>query len=114
MCEMYLRFTYRVLVDHLQKTKKEYKGLKKQEFIYLSKRTRWNLFSTWHGLWRFEDWTRRTAPDKIWRDKVVNIARNPKYDGYQRGIASMVYRFFDKGTSRSGIAHENISNKLAE
>ena len=30
------------------------------------------------------------------RDKAFNIARNPKYDGYQRGFASMVYKFFDK------------------
>ena len=38
----------------------------------------------------------RTAPDKILRDKAFNIAKNPKYDGYQRGLSSMVYKFFDK------------------
>ena len=48
-------------------------------------------------------------------DKAFNIAKNPKYDGYQRGIASMVYKCFDKKTSGSGIQNENISNKeLAE
>ena len=36
-------------------------------------------------------------------DKAFNIAKNPKYDGYQRGIASMVYKFFDKKFSSSGI-----------
>ena len=49
------------------------------------------------------------------RDKAFNIAKNPKYDRYQRGLASMVYKFFDKKTSGSGIKNENISNKeLAE
>ena len=51
----------------------------------------------------FKDLTRRTASDKIVRDKAFNIAKNPKYDGCQRGIASMVYNFFDKKTSVSGI-----------
>ena len=38
----------------------------------------------------------RTKADKVLRDKAYNIASNPKYDGYQRGLASMVYKFFDK------------------
>ena len=38
----------------------------------------------------FEDLARRKASDKILRDKAFNIAKNPKYDGYQRGLASMV------------------------
>ena len=44
----------------------------------------------------FKDLTRRTASDKILRDKAFNIAKNTKYDGYQRGLASMAYKFFDK------------------
>ena len=44
----------------------------------------------------FKDLVRRTASDKVLRDKAFNIAKNPKYDGYQRGLASMVYKFFDK------------------
>ena len=51
----------------------------------------------------FKDLKRRTASDKISRDKAFNIAKNPKYDGYQRGIASMVYKFFDKKSTGSGI-----------
>ena len=39
----------------------------------------------------FKDLARRIASDKILRDKGFNIAKNPKYDGYQRGLASMVY-----------------------
>ena len=42
----------------------------------------------------FKDLARRWAFDKVLRDKAFNIAKNPKYDGYQRGLASMVYDFF--------------------
>ena len=38
----------------------------------------------------------RTKSDKVLRDKAYNIAINPEYDGYQRGLASMVYKCFDK------------------
>ena len=44
----------------------------------------------------FEDLTRRTADDKILCDKAFNIAKNPKYDWCQRGIALMFHKFFDK------------------
>ena len=42
----------------------------------------------------FKDLAKRTAADKVLRNKVFNIAKDPKYDGYQRGLASMVYNFF--------------------
>ena len=51
----------------------------------------------------FKDLKRRTAADNVLRNKAFNIAKNPKYDGYQRGIASMVYNFFDKKTKDSGV-----------
>ena len=44
----------------------------------------------------FKDLARRTASYKVLRDKAFNIAKSPKYDGYQKGLASMVYNFFDK------------------
>ena len=44
----------------------------------------------------FKDLATRTASGKVLRDKGFNIAKNPKYDGYQRGLASMVYKFYDK------------------
>ena len=44
----------------------------------------------------FKDLTKRTATDKVLRDKAFKIANYQKYDGYQRGLASMVYMFFDK------------------
>ena len=57
----------------------------------------------------FKDLKKRTAADKILRDKAFNIAKDPKYDGYHRGLASMVYKFFDKKTKGSGVALANKS-----
>ena len=59
----------------------------------------------------FNDLTIRTTADKMLRDKAFNIAKNPKCDGCQRGIDSMVCKFFDKKTSGSVIKNENISNQ---
>ena len=54
-----------------------------------------------------KDLTKRTVADKILRNRVFNIAKDPKYDGYQRGLASMVYKFFDKKSKGSGVKHVN-------
>ena len=43
-----------------------------------------------------KDLINRTEADKVLRDKAYDITSNPEYDGYQRGLASMVYNFFDK------------------
>ena len=50
-----------------------------------------------------KDLINRTKADKILRDKGYNIAKNPKYDGYQRCLASIVYKFFDKKSTGNGI-----------
>ena len=50
----------------------------------------------------FKDLTKRTAADKLLRDKAFEIVSDQKYDGYQRGLASMVYKFFDKKSQGSG------------
>ena len=55
-----------------------------------------------------KDLINRTEVDKVLRDKAYDIASNPKYDGYQRGLASMVYKFFDKKSTGSGIASSSI------
>ena len=52
----------------------------------------------------FKDLARRTASDKALRDKAFNIAKNPRYDGYQKGLSSMVYRLFDKKSKDSGVS----------
>ena len=48
------------------------------------------------------------------RDKAFKIASDKKYDGYQRGLASMVYKFFDKKSEGSGIANNNKNIQLAD
>ena len=53
-----------------------------------------------------KDLVRRTQSDKILRNKAFKISSDPKYDGHQRGLASMIYRFFDKKSSGSGIISE--------
>ena len=55
---------------------------------------------------KVKDLVRRTQLDKVLRDKAFKIASDLKYDGYQRGLASMVYKFFDKKSSGSVITNE--------
>ena len=62
-----------------------------------------------------KDPEKSTKLNKILRDKAFKIASDPKYDGYQRGLASMVYKFFDKKSSGSGITNESnyqLANEL--
>ena len=62
-----------------------------------------------------KDLVRRTQSDKVLRDKVFKIASNSKYYGCQRGLDSMVYKFFDKKSSGSGIINETnyqLANEL--
>ena len=57
----------------------------------------------------------RTQSDKVLRDKSFKIVSDPKYDGYQRGLASMVYKFFDKKSKGKGITNESnyqLENEL--
>ena len=59
-----------------------------------------------------KDLVKRAQWDKDLKDKAFKIASNPKYDGYQRGLTSMVYKFFDKKSallnksSENGVANE--------
>ena len=59
----------------------------------------------------FKDLKRRAKSDKVLKDRVFAIANNPKYDRYQRGLASMVYKFFDKKSKGSGIKNEIKKNQ---
>ena len=55
-----------------------------------------------------KDLINRTEADKVLRDKAYDTASNPEYDGYQRGLASMVYKFFDKKSTGSGFKSSSI------
>ena len=63
-----------------------------------------------------KDLTKRTVVDKILKNKAFDIAKDPKYDGYQRGLASMVYKFFDSKVSGSSAKfipeNEQLANEL--
>ena len=67
---------------------------------------------------KYKDLTKRTQSGKVLRDKAFKIARNPEYDGYQRGLTSMIYKFFnknslaDKSAKDSGI--KSMSNQQLE
>ena len=68
----------------------------------------------------FKDLAKIKASDKVLRDKEFNIAKYPKYDGYRRRLASMVYKYFDKkyaslpdkSVSGSGVANNEIKQNL--
>ena len=57
-----------------------------------------------------KDLINKTKSDKVLRDKVYNIASNPEYDGYQRGLASMVYKFFDKKSTAEPSSVERVGS----
>ena len=59
----------------------------------------------------FKDLAKRTAADKVLRNKAFEIVKDPKYDGCQRGLASMVYKFLDKTTVVSCVT--TLANKSA-
>ena len=58
-----------------------------------------------------KDLINRTKSDKVLRDKAYDIASNPEFDGYQRGLASMVYKFFDKKSTGSGFKKLKTTTK---
>ena len=81
-----------VLMNHFQKTNKEYKSLKKAgdpQYIYQSELEK-GCFQHNMAYKDFKDLTRRTVSDKKLHDIAFTIAKNPKCDGYQRGLTLMV------------------------
>ena len=71
------------------KTKNEFKETGDTSYIYKNELNK-ACFQHDMANGNFKDLKRRTASDKVLRDKAFNIAKNPKYDGYQRGLAFMV------------------------
>ena len=57
-----------------------------------------------------KDLINRTKADKVLRDKAYDIASNPEYDGYQRGLASIIYKFFDKKSTAEPSSLERIGS----
>ena len=118
MSEMHLRqpqFTYSACAP-FTKNKERMQKLKETgdtKYIYRSELDK-ACFQHVMAYGDFKDLARRTTADKVLRDKAFNFAKDPKYDGYQRRLASMVYKFFDKKTKISGIKSAPQNEQLAE
>ena len=106
-----------MLVNHLQENEERIQKFKEtgdSQHIYQNELDK-ACFQHDLAYGDFKDLTRRTASDKILRDKAFNIAKNPKYNRYQRGLVSMVYKVFDKKMFGSSIKNGNMSDQwLAE
>ena len=100
-------------MDHLQKIKKEYKQTEDSRYVYKNEIDK-ACFQNDTVYGEFKDLAERTAVDKVLRNKAFNIAKDPKYDGYQRALASIVYKFYDKKTAGSGIKSMQQNEQLAE
>ena len=65
---------------------------------------------------KYKHLTKRTESDKVLRDKAFKIENNPKYDGYQRGLSSVVFKFFDKksatGSGVKFMLNQPLANEL--
>ena len=108
-----------MLVVHLLKIKNEFENLKKQEIQAIFNKNELDKACFQHDMvyGDFKDLKRRTASDNVSIDKAFNIAKNSKYDRYQRGIASMVYKFFDKKLKGRGVnvlleSNEELAKEL--
>ena len=120
MPEMHLKqpgFTYSAC-GPLLKTKKELRNLCRQEitdFIYKNDLDK-ACFQHDMAYGKSKDLARRTQSDRISRDETFReIASNPKYDGYKRGLASMAYKLFDKQSSECGVTtvpNYQLANEL--
>ena len=108
--EMQLRqheFTYSACGPFTKNQRKNTKILKK-EFQDIFIKTNWIKLAF---LWNFKYLPKSTGSDKVLCDKAFNIAKNPKYNGYHHGLASMVYNFLKKKSSGGGFKNEIMLKK---
>ena len=103
-------------MDHLQKKERieQFMRTGNTDFIYKNEFDK-ACFQHDMAYGKSKDLVKRTQSDKVLRDKAFKIASDPKYDGYQRGLASMVDKFFDKKSKGSGITNESnyqLANEL--
>ena len=116
MPEMHLkqpRFTYSAC-EPFTKNKEIIQKIKEtgnRSYIYKNELDKACFQHKFFNIFLFKDLKRKTASHKVLRDKAFNIAKNSKCDGYQRGRASMVYKFFDNKSKVSGV---NIPSEFNE
>ena len=119
MPEMYLKqpgFTYSTCAPFTRNKERIEKFMQtgNTDFIYRNELDK-ACFQHDMAYGKSKDLAKRTQSDRILRDKVFKIASDPKYNGYQRGLTSMVYKFFDKTSSKKGFATEpnyHFANEL--
>ena len=102
-----------MLADLLLDIKKELKYLNKQRYIYRNELDK-ACFQHDSAYADHKDLINRTEADKFLRDKANDIASNREYDGYKKGLASMVYKFFDKKSMGSGIKKDATKSSSLE
>ena len=95
---------------------KKFKETRDTSYIYKNELDK-SCFQNDMAYGDFKDLARRAASDKVLRDKAFNTAKNPNYDGYQRGLASIVYKFFDKKSKVGGVnipldSNEELAREL--
>ena len=116
MPEMHLRqpgFTCEPFTKNKERIEK-FMQTSNTDFIYISELDK-ACFQHDMANGKSKDLVRRTQSNKVLRDKAFKIASDPNYDGYQRRLASMVYKFFDKNSSECGIINESnyqLANEL--
>ena len=116
MPEMHLKqpgFTYSAFSPFTRNKERIQKFMQtgKTDFIYRNELDK-NCFQHDMAYGKSKDLSKRSQPDKVLRDKAFKSASDPKYFGYQRRLASMVYKFFDKNSSGNGVANKP-NNQLA-
>ena len=96
--EMHLRqpgFTYSACGTFKKNKERKFMTTGNTDFIYKTELDK-ACFQHDMAYGKSKNLVKRTQSDKVLRDKVFKIACNPKYNGHQRGLASMVYKFLDK------------------
>ena len=116
MPEMHLKqpgFTYSASWPFTKNKEKiqEFKETRDTKYVYRNELNK-ACFQCRMAYGDFKDLARTTASHKVLRDKAFNIAKNPKHNGYQRGLVSMVYKFFDKESKGGGANNEIKQNEL--
>ena len=117
MPEMHLkqpRFTYSACAPFtkIKERIEKFMQTRNTDFIYRNELDK-ACFQLDMAYGKSKDLVKRTQSDKLVKDKTIKIASNPNYDSYQRGLASIVYNFFDKMSKGSGIVTNEPNYQLA-
>ena len=122
MPEMHLKqtgFTYSACGPFTKNKQRIQKFMETGDMKYIYRNELDKVFFQHDMAYNFKDLKRRTYADKVLKNKAFKKASNPKYNGWERRLASMVYKFFDKKSKGSGIKNEikenqQIANELHE